>query len=133
MKRAFCGLAVGIFFCSIMSSCAFSQEQPAAQVMKQQNKEQQQVVEQQVEEQKAPQLSERDILVNNINVLRSQEIRVAVIQQVLSEEVNKLMQGQTAFCQQYNLDVEKFKAGLYRYDNEQGKFVEMESQQQAQQ
>jgi len=66
---------------------------------------------------------EKEVLAANINNLNSQQIRVAVLQQVLSEEVAKLRNVQAVFCDTYKLDVDKFRQGLYRYDEKQGKFV----------
>lgn len=70
---------------------------------------------------------EKETLIANINGLRNQEMRVAVIQQLLNEEVIKLRNVQAAFCDTYKLDVDKFRRGLYRYDEVQGKFVLMEN------
>lgn len=73
---------------------------------------------------------EKDVLIANINTLRNQEVRVAILQQLLNEEVAKLRQVQAVFCDQYKLDPEKFRAGLYIYDEAEGKFVEKENQSQ---
>jgi len=67
---------------------------------------------------------EKDILINNINGLRNQELRVTILQQVLSEEVAKLRNIEAVFADQYKLDVEKFRKGFYRYDDKLGKIVE---------
>ncbi len=77
-----------------------------------------------------PQLSptaqqEREALVANINNMNNQQLRVAVLQQLLNEEVAKLRNVQAVFCDQYGLDIEKFRNGLYRYDDKAGKFVEV--------
>jgi len=68
---------------------------------------------------------EKELLIANINNMRNQELRVAVLQQLLNEEVAKLRNVQAVFCDQYKLDIEKFRMGLYRYDDKQGKFVIM--------
>ena len=70
---------------------------------------------------------EKELLIANINNMRNQELRVAVLQQLLNEEIAKLRNVQAVFCDQYKLDIEKFRRGLYRYDDGQGKFVLMES------
>jgi len=70
---------------------------------------------------------EKELLVANINNLKNQQLRVAVLQQLLNEEVSKLRNIQAVFCDAYKLDVEKFRMGMYRYDEKQGKFVPMES------
>lgn len=70
---------------------------------------------------------EKDILIANINGLRNQEVRVAILQQLLNEEVGKLRNLEAVFADQYKLDVEKFRKGLYRYDEKSGKFVEQKS------
>lgn len=69
---------------------------------------------------------ERDMLIANINALRNQEVRVAVLQQLLNEEIARLRQVQAVFCDQYKLDPEKFRTGLYIYDETQEKFIERE-------
>ena len=68
---------------------------------------------------------EKEVLITDITNLRNQDLRVAVLGQVLNEEIAKLRDVQTAFCGKYKLDVEKFRQGLYRYDEKQGKFVEV--------
>jgi len=66
---------------------------------------------------------QKELLVANINNLRNQELRVAILQQLLNEEVAKLRNIQAVFCDAYKLDVDKFRQGLYRYDERQGKFI----------
>jgi hypothetical protein len=68
---------------------------------------------------------QKELLITNINNMRAQEIRVAVLQQLFNEEIAKLKNLQESFCKQYKLDIEKFRKGLYRYDDVQGKFVEV--------
>lgn len=70
---------------------------------------------------------EKELLIANINNLNNQQLRVAVLQQLLNEEVAKLRNVQAVFCDQYKLDTEKFRMGLYRYDDANGKFVLMEN------
>ncbi|MCK5306067.1 MAG: hypothetical protein KAJ66_02955 [Candidatus Omnitrophica bacterium] len=72
---------------------------------------------------------EKDILVANINAMRNREIKVAVLQQLLNEEIANLRQMQAVFCDQYKLDPDKFRSGLYIYDEEKTKFVEREKTQ----
>jgi len=67
---------------------------------------------------------EKDILIANVNNLHNQELRVTVLQQVINEEVAKLRNLEAVFADQYKLDVEKFRKGLYRYDDKLGKIVE---------
>ena len=69
---------------------------------------------------------EKELLIANINNLNNQQLRVAVLQQLLNEELAKLRNVQAVFCDQYKLDIEKFRMGLYRYDDGQGKFVLMD-------
>lgn len=70
---------------------------------------------------------EKDLLIANINNMRTQELRVAILQQILNEEIAKLRNVQAVFCDQYKLDVDKFRKGLYRYDENKGKFVEIDA------
>jgi hypothetical protein len=70
---------------------------------------------------------QKDLLVTNINNMRTQELRVLVLQQLLNEEAAKLRNLQSVFCDQYKLDVDKFRKGLYRYDDATGKFNETEA------
>lgn len=67
---------------------------------------------------------EKEALMTNINNMRNQELRAAVLGQLLNEEIAKLRDVQTAFCSKYKLDMEKFRQGLYRYDEQQGRFIE---------
>jgi len=69
---------------------------------------------------------EKDLLIANINAMRTQELRVAVLKQLSDEESAKLQGIQAAFCDKYKLDVNKFREGLYRYDDKAGKFIEAE-------
>jgi len=69
----------------------------------------------------------RQELIANLNGMRNQELRVAILQQLLNEESGKLLNIQAVFCDRYRLDVEKWRNGLYRYDEKQGKFVEQPS------
>jgi len=68
--------------------------------------------------------AEKNVQIANINAVRNQEVRTAVIQQIVNEETAKLMQMQAVFCDQYKLDIEKFRAGKYIYDSKTGKFSE---------
>lgn len=70
--------------------------------------------------------SEKDILVANINALHNQETRVTVLQQLLNDETAKLRQMEAVFCDQYNLALERYRAGKYQYDAKTGKFIEKE-------
>lgn len=72
---------------------------------------------------------EKDSLAANIGHMRAQELRVAVLQQLHNEELAKLRSIQEAFCAKYKLDIEKFRKGLYRYDENKGKFVEIDASQ----
>lgn len=73
-----------------------------------------------------PAAGDKELLIANINNMRNQELRVAILQQLLNEELAKLRNVQAVFCDQYELDIEKFRQGLYRYDEAQGKFIEQE-------
>jgi hypothetical protein len=68
----------------------------------------------------------RQELIANITAMRNAEIRVAVLQQLLAEESAKLMNIQAVFCDRYKLDVDKWRRGLYIYDDKQQKFVEQQ-------
>lgn len=56
--------------------------------------------------------------------IQAQEIRLVVLQQLFNQEAAVLKQKHTVFCQAHNLDEEKFKKGLYQYDQATGKFSE---------
>lgn len=68
--------------------------------------------------------AEKTMLINNIQIMQNLEARVAVLQQLLNREVGDLRQMQAVFCDQYKLDIEKWRRGAYRYDDKQAKFVE---------
>lgn len=70
----------------------------------------------------------KQALMNNFNIMRNQELRVMLLQQMLNEEAVKLGNLQEQFCRLYNLDIQKLRNGLYRYDQAQDKFVEIERQ-----
>lgn len=67
---------------------------------------------------------QKEILIADINNMRNQELRVAILQQLINEEIAKLRNVQAVFCDQYKLDIDKFRKGLYQYDDKQGKFIE---------
>jgi hypothetical protein len=70
---------------------------------------------------------EKETLAANINSLRNQEMRISVLEQLFNDEVARLRSMQAAFCDKYKLDIDKFRLGLYRYDEAQGKFVFMDN------
>lgn len=72
----------------------------------------------------AQQDADKQELINNVNNMRSQEVRVVILQQLVNEEMGKLQNLQAAFCAKYKLDIEKFRKGLYRYDEKERKFIE---------
>ena len=67
---------------------------------------------------------EKDALIANINGMNNQQLRVTVLQQMLNEELGKLRNIEAVFSDQYKLDVEKFRKGLYRFDEKLGKIIE---------
>ncbi len=71
---------------------------------------------------------QKQALVNDINSIRTFELRVAILQQLLNEEVAKLRSTEENFCVKYKLNVEKFRKGLYRFDDAAGKFIEQAAQ-----
>ena len=79
------------------------------------------------QQQKTQEEMQRDVLIANITALRNQELRVAVLQQLMDEETAQLMRMQAIFSDQYNLDTGKFRAGMYIYDEKAGKFVERDA------
>ena len=98
MRKTLCLTACVLLACVMLSSMALAQDQSAE------------------ERRKA-------VLANNINSLRTQEVRVAVLQQMLNEEISRLMQVQAVFCDQYNLDVQKFRQGMYQYNADTDEFI----------
>lgn len=70
----------------------------------------------------------RQELVANLNGMRNQELRVAILQQLLNEESSKLLNVQAVFCDRYSLDVSKWRQGMYMYDDKQQKFIEQQPQ-----
>lgn len=77
----------------------------------------------------APAQTQQDVqkqqLLAALNTMRYQEMRVGVLQQLLNEELARMSSMQQAFCSQYNLDLNKFRTGGYKYDEKQGKVVEV--------
>ena len=67
---------------------------------------------------------EKDMVVADVNALRNQEVRVSVLQQLLDEQTAKLRQMEAVFCDEYDLDLEKYRAGKYQYDVSTGNFSE---------
>ena len=70
----------------------------------------------------------KQALISNFNIMRNQELRVILLQQMLNEEVIKLNNLQEQFCKLYNLDINKLRQGLYRYDDAQERFIEVQPQ-----
>jgi len=71
---------------------------------------------------------EKETLIANITNMRNHELRVAILQQLLNEEIEKLRNVQAAFCNKYNLDIEKLRKGIYNYNEKENKFVEIKSE-----
>lgn len=67
---------------------------------------------------------EKEALVTNINNLRNADLRAMVLQQLLSEEMARRQNLEAVFCDRYKLDINKFRKGLYSYDEKEGKFTE---------
>lgn len=80
------------------------------------------------QQQRTQEEMQRDLLIANLTALRNQELRVAILQQLIDEETSQLMRMQAIFSDQYKLDTDKFRAGMYVYDDKTGKFVEREAQ-----
>lgn len=78
-----------------------------------------------------PQEQAKQQLINDLGIMQNQEMRVIVLQQLLNREAADLRQAQAVFCDQYKLDVDKWRKGLYRYDDKQAKFVEVSAAPQA--
>jgi len=69
-------------------------------------------------------VDEKQLLANNFAALQNQQARVMVLQQLLNREAANMRQMEAVFCDQYKLDPEKWRKGLYRYDEKAGKFLE---------
>lgn len=67
---------------------------------------------------------EKNILIANFNAMSNQELTVNVLQQLLNREIMELKRMQAVFCDQYKLNPEKWRQGLYEYDAASGKFLE---------
>ena len=67
---------------------------------------------------------QKNILIANINAMRNQEITANVLQQLLNREVTELRRMQAVFCDQYGLNPDKWRQGLYEYDVNKGSFIE---------
>ncbi|MBL7071973.1 MAG: hypothetical protein ISS26_07395 [Candidatus Omnitrophica bacterium] len=76
------------------------------------------------QEQKSAEQGQRDLLIANITALRNQELRVAILEQLMDEERAQLLRMQAIFSDQYDLDTDKFRSGMYIYDDKVGQFVE---------
>ena len=68
--------------------------------------------------------ADRNLVASQIEGFKQLEIRILVLQQVVSEQVAILQQRQALFCDVYKLNVEKMRKGLYQYDTKTGKFSE---------
>jgi hypothetical protein len=80
------------------------------------------------ERQQAP--SQADIalqqLQTELNALEMQRMTVTVLQLQLTKELNAWRQMEAVFCDKYGLNVDKWRKGLYRFDPQENKFVEVE-------
>ena len=66
----------------------------------------------------------KQTLVNNFSALQNQEARVIVLQQLMNREIGELRQMQAVFCDQYSLNLDRWRNGGYQYDMKEGKFIE---------
>jgi len=67
---------------------------------------------------------QKQALINNFTILQNREARVVVLQQLLNREMEEMRKMEAAFCDNYKLDVDKWRRGGYIYDEKEGKFVE---------
>ena len=72
----------------------------------------------------SPKDQEKQVMIGSLRAMQNQEVRVLVLQDLFNREAADLRQTQAVFCDQYKLDLEKWRKGLYRYDTKQDKFVE---------
>jgi len=79
----------------------------------------------QAQQMQSPAEQAKAMLVGNLQAMQSQEVRLMVLQQLLAREAGDLRQMQAVFCDQYKLDVEKWRKGLYRYNDKEAKFTEV--------
>ena len=63
----------------------------------------------------------------NIAALNLQGVTVQVLGMQYQKEQSSLQQMQAVFSDTYKLDVGKFREGLYRFDEKEGKFVEQKA------
>ena len=67
---------------------------------------------------------QKNILIANINAMRNQEITANVLQQLLNREITELRRMQAVFCDQYGLNPDKWRQGIYEYNVNKGSFIE---------
>ena len=67
---------------------------------------------------------QKQAVIANFSALQNREVRVVILQQLIEREAQELKKMEAAFCENYKLDVEKWRRGEYRYDEKLGKFVE---------
>ncbi len=63
-------------------------------------------------------------LLGLVKDIQNQERKVLVLADLYNQELSGLRQKQSFFCDIYKLDLEKFRKGLYAYDEKSGKFIE---------
>ena len=101
---------------------AEAKKEPAKAKQKQEPAKQ----EQKQEPAKAAEKSRAEQLQGDVITLRQQELVVQVLQYQHQKESQALGQMQQQFCDRYQLDAEKFRKGLYRYDEKADTFVEQQ-------
>ena len=66
---------------------------------------------------------EKAVLQDNINNLRNQSITVQVLGNQYNKELAELRRMEAVFCDLYELDVAKWRQGIYTWNEEQEKFI----------
>ncbi len=108
MKKWF-GIFLGIGFLCAAAAVSISADKPEAGASKEK-----------------PAVSDaKQQVMNDLSIMQNQEVRLIVLQQLLGREAAELRQSQAVFCDAYKLDVEKWRKGIYRYDDKEAKFVEV--------
>lgn len=66
---------------------------------------------------------EKTVLKENIEKLRGQSIVVQVLANQYNKELAELRRMEAVFCDVFKLDIDKWRAGQYVFNQEEGRFV----------
>jgi len=68
-------------------------------------------------------VSRQEMIARDAQVLKIMQTRVAVLQDLLAQEIDRLRKSEEQFAKAHNLDLQLFREGRYEYKTKKDKFI----------